>query len=336
MKTLPTKTLFIFVTCIFLVVTAYADQVILNDGTKYDGAIVQADDHFVYVQLDAESVAKIPHQLVNRIIFRYADTIYLLDGSEIKCKLLEEKFPDLRIVSSTGQQLIKLGNFKRYFYNNVDSLVTSAMPPTGPFFNNQKALEKVKFPFRQSISISIDGGLVVPPADKWQTNFLIDSAPMGASLQGRLGLHLIENISVALGYNYSEYGFTVHGDLDSKITSSYYHLGVNYLFNLDFLDILDLSVGADIGLYNIKGTIYSYSYRKIGLDELSANIAYRPHATATAFVSKNLAVHLSMGYLLAQDFIIKTGTECQTEITIKTSGITALAGISYRIPMNLW
>jgi hypothetical protein len=326
----------LFLLIIFQVVTSRADHVIINDGTRYEGAIIQADDQFVYVQLDAESIAKIPHQLVSRVFFRHADTVYLLDGSEIKCKLLEENFPDLRIVSGTGQQLIRLGNLKRYFYNNTDSLITTSMPSTGPLFNNQTTIEKVKFPFRQTLSISIAGGLIVPPADKWQSNFLTDSSPMGALVQGHIGFNLIEKISVILGYNYSEYGFTVQGDLDSKITSNFYHLGVKYSFDLDFLDLLDLSVGADIGLYSIGGDIYSYSYRKINLDQLTANIAYRPHATASVFVSKNLAVDITLGYLLAQDFTVQAGNECQSKITIPMSGMTVCAGINYRIPINLW
>lgn len=321
---------------ILMTISARADRVTVKDGTHYDGAILEADSAFIYVQLDVESLAKIPHGLVEKVVFQYADVVYLLDGKELKCKILGEKFPDMRIVTANGQQFHKLVDLKRYFYNSQDSLIAPELPSTGALFNNVKSIQQVAVPFKQTISLSISGGIINPPVSAWRENFITTSSPTGALAQGQIDLALVKFISVTLGYTYTEYRYTAEQDLDSEIITNYYHLGVNYTPKLAFLPFVDFTLGGDIGLLKTEGSLYSYSYRQVNLDNLTPGIAYRPRLTATAYVSENLSVGISVGYLIAQEKQVDMGDPCKTKISIPLSGATIYAGVAYHIPINLW
>jgi hypothetical protein len=96
------------------------------------------------------------------------------------------------------------------------------------------------------------------------------------------------------------------------------------------------SIGTDIGMYKLSGSIYTYSYREIDLSELSANIAYRPRIGARTFVSDRMVVYLNAGYFFVQDFSTEVPANLPYEIKIPLSGWTLNVGVNYHLPIKLW
>jgi hypothetical protein len=312
-----------------------ADQVSLNDGREYDGAIIGSDANFINLQVDDTTTVRIPHGLVEKVFFRYADMIYMLSKEEIKCKIIEEEIPNLRIITAAGERLIKLVDIKDRWINITDSLIAPSLPLTGNIFNNEKSLRLIRQPFRQSLFLSLSGGIIYPPAQEWQDNFLTSISLTGVTAQGQIGVSLIENISVYFGYSFSQYDNTA-GDLESTLQTQYIHGGVKYSKAFDFLPMIEFSVGGDLGLMSIGGELYSYSFRKLTLDNLTANIAYRPEVGARASIMDRLFIYLNFGYLVAQEFKTQVPEVPDTEIKIPISGVTIYAGITYHIPLKLW
>jgi hypothetical protein len=319
-----------------------ADQISLNDGRVYSGAIINADESFINIQIDDSTTAKIPHGLVQSVFFRYADVVYLLSGEEIKCKILNERFPNLHIINDKGMKLIKLVDLKRYFYNDTDSLTLNSLPQTGTQFNNEKSLQLIEKTFSQSIFLSISGGFAFVQGKKWQDNFLTSSSLLGVLIQAQAGLSPIKNVSAHLGFTYGLIDNTITSPdnqvaLDGKISSNYYYIGFDYFPTFkNFLPQVKFSIGTDIGLYKLNGSIYSYSYREIDLSDLSAKIAYRPRVSARTFVSDRIAVYLNAGYFLVQDFSATVPADLQYEIKIPLSGWTLYVGANYHFPIKLW
>jgi len=130
--------LYIIVLILLLPLMVNADRVIIKDGKKYDGAILKSDESHVYLQVSDTIFSKIPHTLIQTLTFRFADMVYLLNGEEVKCKVLTRTVSDLNIVSETGLRTIKIVDLKRFFYNETDSLTISTLPSTSEVFNNEK------------------------------------------------------------------------------------------------------------------------------------------------------------------------------------------------------
>jgi hypothetical protein len=326
----------ILITVLMLPLSMFADSVTLKDAKVYNGAIISSDIDFINVLVNDTTTVRIPHGLVQSVFFRYADMVYLLTGEDIKCKILEEKFPDMRLVTPEGLKVIKLVDLKRYFYSSSDSLVISSLPVTGALFNNQKSIARVEKPFRQSLSLSISGGIIYPTAEEWQQNFITSSSVVGAMIQGQIGLTLIEDLSVFGGYTVVEYDNTTEGDLNSAIKTTYYHLGVEYSYTFDSLPFVDFLAGVDGGLIKISGNLYSYSYREVRLEDLSPNIAFRPILGIRTFIIERLGIYLKAAYLITQEQSVPIPEVENTAINIPLNGLTVFAGINFNVPLNLW
>ena len=84
------KARYLFLTLLFPALI-FADSITLKDGRIYSGAIINADAIYINIQVEENTTVQVPHTLVESVTFRYADVVYLLSGTEIKCKILEEK-----------------------------------------------------------------------------------------------------------------------------------------------------------------------------------------------------------------------------------------------------
>jgi hypothetical protein len=73
----------------------WADQLKLSNGRIYEGAVIMSDNRSVSILISDTQQVKVPHSLIASVFFRYADQVYLLSGETIKCKVLDEKLPDL-------------------------------------------------------------------------------------------------------------------------------------------------------------------------------------------------------------------------------------------------
>jgi hypothetical protein len=311
----------------------FADQLILGNGRIYEGAIVSADDRSVSIQISDTQQVRIPHSLISSVFFRYADRVYLLSGEIIKCKVLDEKLPELYIISENGPRQLKISNLKRYFYSEADSLSLISLPRTGSVFNNQKSINLIHTKIDRAIFISISGGILSVPAKSWNKDFITASTLLGLAVQAQIGLSLQKNLAIYAGYMYGRYKNTAEGDLVAVIRTGYLHLGVSYTHTFDFLSGTDFCISADAGLLNLSGNLYTYSYRNITLDPLSAHIAGRILTGADIPLMKQLIAYLKAGYFFAQKFVVTVPAECSYDISIPLNGWTIIAGFSFYIPI---
>jgi len=329
------KIRFLYLLFIFPVL-AFADNITLKDGRIYSGAIINADAMYVNIQVEDTITVQVPHTLVESVTFRFADVVYLLSGEEMKCKILEEKFPNLRVVTIEGLQEIRLADLKRYFYNSADSLTVQFLPETGSVFNNEKSFKEEKKLFKQSVYLGITGGIIYPPGKEWQNNFITSNTLIGVLLQAQFGLCMINHVSVYCGYTYSQYDNTTEGELSSEVNTGYYHFGVEYYNSFNEIPFIELYIGGDIGLLKASGNIYTYSYRNLELQDETASIAFRPKIGARTYVTKNIDVSLSAGYFIAQEKSFNVPSVPDLEIKLPLNGWTFFASANFHFPVKFW
>jgi len=325
--------LYIIVLILLLPLMVNADRVIIKDGKKYDGAILKSDESHVYLQVSDTIFSKIPHTLIQTLTFRFADMVYLLNGEEVKCKVLTRTVSDLNIVSETGLRTIKIVDLKRFFYNETDSLTISTLPSTSEVFNNEKSLSLMDTRMDKTIFFSLAGGAIYPDGKSWQEEFITATSLLGMFAQGQLGFTLARNIAVYGGYMYNQYDNSAENDLQSDVNYGYYYAGVDYLHSFDFLPGVDFSLGGDIGMVSLDGNIYTYSYRDIDLSGSSPNIGFRVLFGVRLFFMKQLAAYLKTGYFKVQDFVITVPAETEYDVTLPLGGWTIILGASFHIPI---
>ena len=183
----------------------------------------------------------------------------------------------------------------------------------------------------KTIFMSIAGGALYPDGDAWQESFVTANSLLGLYGQGQIGFTLVRNIAVYGGYMAAQFDNSAEDDLQSEVNLAYYHLGVDYLHEFDFLPGINFSLGGDIGMTKLSGNIYTHSYRNLELDNLSSNIAFRILVGARLFFMKRLAAFLKVGYMGVQDYNITVPAEPEYQLILPLSGWTLLAGASFYI-----
>ncbi|TFH02835.1 MAG: hypothetical protein E4H13_00745 [Calditrichales bacterium] len=315
-----------------------ADRLVLKGGNEtLQGAILKADSAHIYIQINDSTTRRIAHQDVASVFFRYADRLQTLSGDKIVCKVLSEDFPNLRIVTAVGKRLIRLIDLKWYFQEDADSLTILALPPTGPLFKNERILATIRPAFRQHMFIGFSGGMDFPPSNKWQEEFLTGSSPATLNGQVEVGLALFPSLSVRVGFSHSRFKDVAASGLGNIINTQYYFAGVLFKPMVEFFPAsMSVSLGSDIGLLDISGQIYTFSYRYLTLDNLSPNVAVRPFVEWKMNLSDRVSVLARGGYMFSQKFNVKSPAECNNEIYISVNGLIITAGFTYQFPVQVW
>jgi hypothetical protein len=329
MKFVPRILIILF----FLPVVVTADRIIVKNGSSYDGAILKSENNMVYLQTSDTIYSRIPSSLISSILFRYADIVYLLNGEEIKCKVLTRTISDLNIITESGARTIKIVDLKRFFYNDIDSLLVKNLPPTGDVFNNEKTLSLLDTRMDKTIFLGVAGGVIYPNGKAWQDNFITATSLLGLFAQGQIGITFVRNIAFYGGYLYGQFGNTTENNLESDVNIAYFHLGADYLHTFDFLPGVNFILGGDVGLVNLSGNIYTYSYRNIDIGGITPNIGFRLSIGARLFFMKQMAGSLKLGYFKVQDFNVPVPAEIEYNVTIPVSGWTVIAGVSFHMPI---
>ena len=309
-----------------------ADQVTLQNGTKYDGKIISADQNYIYLQISDSATAKIPHTLVKSVFLTYSDLVYLLTGEIIECKIIDEVLPDLLIVTEQGPAAIRVVELKKYYYNDADSLLIPVLPPTGKYFNNQKIFERQKRILGKYLLLGMHAGAVNLPATEWNNNFITASKLLGFSSGINIGYsfhsHLLSNLGIE--YNWYPNNFE---KLISTVKRYYLYLGIAYLHNFSFLPDFDFSLGTDIGLNFLRGNIYLFSYRNTDLKDGGIQPAVRPYLAIQKSIANRLITRFQLGYLLGRPFTVKPEPDYLKKVTIGYNGPFFMFNFYYQFPL---
>lgn len=308
---------------------ALADEVTLNDGTVYSGTIFSADPASIIMQTNDSTSVAIPKSRVKTIFFHKSDLVYLLDGSVIECKILEQVFPNLKIVTESGNQHVRVIDLKRYFHNEADSLFVPSLPPTGALFLNKENYVFTTKHTGLEYMVSAYGGLSVPPSGSWQ-NYFITAANV-LSLNGGLqaGYMVSKDIMISAGAEFAGYNNSVGEDLTSHFNTMYLYLSGSLQNLYNFSDNLRTFANVDIGLFSMTGNFYMYSYRKIKILQSENSYGFRIGGGLVYDIDSNISMQIKSGYMVSNLVEYEPPAAGLGTIKIDFNGFYVLTGINY-------
>jgi len=331
-----------FILILLFPVFVFADQVMLQDGTKYEGKITSADQDYIYLQLADLTSTKIPRSFVKTVFFTYSDLLYLNTGEIIECKIVNQTITELIIVTGQGPSVLKIIDVKNYFFNAGDSLQIPVLLPTGTIFDNKEIFRKYKEISGKYILLGINAGITYVPATKWETSsmkgLLSFGFIKGLSLEYPLSTHLIAHLS----YDCNEYSNNYNYYLPSLIKSplillglvskhpfssprnSYYSAGLGIGFN-------SLVGKSDPWIINFPDTVQLH----ISLKELGMKMAIKAHLETEVFITVRVVLRLQLSYLFAMPFDLEPGLDYDfhKKISLDFSGPALTLHLLYQIPL---
>jgi hypothetical protein len=310
----------------------WADEVVLQNGTRYDGKITSADQDYIYLQLTDTTTAKIPHSLVKSVFFTYSDLAYLRSGKVIECKIIDEVLPDLLIVTEQGPATIKIVELKRYFYNAADSLLIPFLPATGKFFNNQKVFELKKNISGNYLILGLNAGAVNLPAKEWNNSFITAPKLLGFSAGLNIGYSLKPNLLSNLGFEYSWYPNN-YQEFSSTVRRYFLYFGFTYMKKLSIMHDMYFSLGIDVGINFLQGNIYLFSYRDIDIQNTTSKPAIRPYLALQKSITNRFITRVQLGYLLGSPFTLQPQPAYLKKINIGYDGPFFMFNFYYQFPL---
>lgn len=324
----------IFIILLIFSSFCYADKIEIHDGNIYDGIILEATEQHVKIQVNDSLVKRISHSDIKSIFFTYADVVYLLSKESIKCKILEEIYPQLKVITSEGIQYYRYNDIKRYFYNESDSLYISSLPPTTYIFNNEKLELYKKSDFSKNIFAGIRGGFNSIKIEKWEEKFLSPDAALGFEGGIKVGYTFSEDINITIGYEYGNYKNTIQGDLESSFNTNFIYISPGYVKKFIILYVFYTGLALDIGLFNATGDLYLYSYRKVELDNQAFNLALRPKIVCRFPISKMIILDFDAGYFFAESNEINIPESSIANFPVSFNGVSFKLSVCYQFPYS--
>ena len=316
----------------------WADEVFLQNGTKYAGKIISADQNYIYLQLTDTTTAKIPHALAKSVFFNYSDLVYLLSGEVIECKIVNEIITDLLIITTQGPVTIKVVNIKKYFYNTADSLLIPFLPPTGKVFNNQEILEPPKEIFRKHLLLGFNTGISFTPAAEWEGSFYKGKDPLGFTTGVIVEYPLQSYLITHLGYEYILYKNISKEYLPAQIHRYLFFGGLAYKHKFLVPRHSYYSVGISIGSNWIKGSHQiSGSHPDITLntlDNMGSRVAVRTYLAVEAFIWGQLMLRFQYTYMFMKSFHYQPTPNYPEKINLDFSGPALGISLFFQIPLS--
>jgi hypothetical protein len=319
---------------LFFMSVGFADTIETHNGEKHDGIVIESTSKYVKFQLDDSTYIRIVHDDIKSIFFTFADAVYLLSKQTIKCKILEEIYPQLKVITSEGIKHYRYNEIKRYFYNDLDSLYITSLPPTTYSFNNDKIKLFKQSTFSKNIFVGIRGGINSISIKEWEDNFLSSEAVLGFEGGIKVGYSLFEKFNITLGYEYGRYRSTIQGDLENSFNTNFIYLSPSYLEKFVFSYIFYAGLALDVGLFKSNGNLYLYSYRNIDIEDQAFNIAVRPKIILRFPVSNNFLIDLDAGYLFAKSNEIDIPVKSVKTFPVSFNSFSLKFSVCYQFPYS--
>ena len=312
-----------FIAFIFLTISAFADEITMNDGTKIKGRILSATVSHVIIKSEEQGTIQISHPEIKSILFSWADKIYLASGETVIGKIVNRDPFNLLVVTKDGLLSIPLSNLRMYFYHSSQDLRIMKLPLTGNDFKNDKAFPPK--PLKNRFFLGLNSGWHLPPYNEWKKEFM--GGAWMASGGIKAGYHPTESLAVGVGLRFDFYRYVHYEDYESQYLTIYANAGLEYARKIKALPPSYAFIGLDVGLLNLSGRCHLYSFREIELNEIS--IAIIPKIGVRTFLNNNVTLGVEIAYFMANTGSIDLPLECIDELNISFNGISAFFNVLY-------
>ena len=304
---------------------AFSDIITQTDGSRIEGRILNATETHVVIETDDSKTLQIPQSEIKSIFFSWADSVHLISGDKIKCKIIKRISPDLHIITTEGLQKIPLVDVKMFFYHSAQGLQIPTLPTTGRDFQNQKAFTPKGL--KNSFNFGMSYGIQRPPMNKWKEEFM--AAAWDFTGSAKLGFFLTNSISLGVGMTFANYSQVHHEDINSRYNSYHIYGSLEYFLEVEKSPASYIFLGVDAGLFNVRGKLHLYSFREIEFNENS--FAFMPKVGARTFLEKRVSFSLEAAYLFAKSGSIQIPVEYIDDFVIDFNGFLISFNMLYHL-----
>jgi len=264
---------------------------------------------------------------IDSLIFSHADIVYLLSGKNIQCKVLNDNYKYLTIITSMGIQEIYSLDIKRYFYNQGDKLRVLFLPETGEAFSNnenpnasfwqEKDFKRIFFGARLGYTFLTESWKQFTYPDYKWTADMTDLS---------IGISFVKNLFVNIGYEITTY--TNYKSLNHyNIESAYTYFGFEYTFESEYLLNYLLSINyVNIRIHTENRTPFSSSLQTNGI---------RPGVGIFAYINRNISLNFEYAFMFSTAKAeLKYPSIENRDISLNLNGHCFKAGVRFHIASN--
>ena len=278
-----------------------ADRIDRVQGPTIEGRIMGANEEGVQIKPASSKMILIPHAEIKRILFTWADIVYLKSGDVLNCKIVNRIPPDMVIVTETGEQRIRFADIQMFYYHSAKNLRVPSLPVTGDDFKNERSLTESDL--RRRFYGGIILGTHMPPIADWKDQFMAATCMFSGGC--RAGVYVKPSMSLNLGFKYSIYNFLHYGHFKTEFGRMFVFGGIEWVKQLSSTPIIYSFVGIDAGLLYASGHLYLYSYRKVNFKD--STVGFLPRAGIRLHIGGRFTLDLEAGYLVVKQISVPTG-----------------------------
>ncbi len=301
----------------------FPDTILLTDGNKLEGLIIKSNENDITIQSENFTTQSVNKDEIDSLIFSHADILYFLSGGNVQCKVIDDNYKYLTIVTSEGIEEIYSLDIKRYFYNQGNELAISFLPITGSaFFNGQnpKASFWNEKNFRRFF-IGLNLGYIITE-DKWQQVTNIENNWTGFLAGMHFGISTFRNLYLKFGFEELSYQIEHPTVFQTYIYSTFSFFSIEY--TIESNKLINIILGIDYGLLNLvkKG--------RIVFTEKKETKGFRPRAGMFFYLNKNISLHFEYAYMIGKVKGKLTRYSIPGDVTtLNLNGNSFIAGIKF-------
>lgn len=327
----PGKIILIFLISTFAI-AAYADEIRLKNGTKRKGLIISASKDHVMIK-KGSTISEVAKDQIELLIFSLSDEIVFNSLKRMKCKIINEVDNHLVTVTENGIQYLIPANILSKSYNSSGKIKLKTLPETGSAFKYDTGTEKRDFANQFFFGLAFRS--LRTQADTWRETIIYNKtrykAFAGALIGYNAGIPVLPSIGI-------ETAIESKND-DGAEVMSFFDLTFLYL-NFEFpvyqnlFSPIILNPGIHIGLHCTKGDAYTYSFRRLEIDEKT--IAVRPRIAVSYLLTGHILISAGISYLYSPEMKLNYPGISDQKISLDFSGVSFSVSVYYSPPLQKW
>ena len=309
---------------------SFADAILLKNEKRISGRILYSDNQAVYIA-DNDSTFKVPHGLIDHIVFSASDLVHMLDGRTIACKIIDRVFPNLILLTPQGILSVNEIDVLRFFYAAGNSITLNSLPQTGKIFSNPLSKSKNIWQqkLKRNVFIGLRGGYM-SVSDAWQNVFQNLESITAFPFSIQAGYLLLPDGYLKAGYETAGYEpSNSTAALGLNVSTVFLYAGYEQTFPAHPEIPLYFTAGLEAGLINFtSGSIPGY----IG----KSTFAFKPIGGISYYLNKYISLNFEAAYMVATGKAGISTVALNTEgapqnIELKLSGLNILVTFRYHL-----
>ena len=316
---------------------AFADQVILKDGTIYDGTIAGANHDSLRLKVDSK-IKEVPCSQILVLVFASGDILYLKNGENLICKVVEKSKDTVVVVVPEGVKRMSNIEVIKVGYCFGPELKVSALPWTGEAFVNKPNKAIWAGEFKENIYLSSSMSVHIASLQDWRKQFPGISETALSTLGFNNGLELGDVLSrmVRISVMYESFKFrkvniAYPESFKDQVLATFLSGGIKIGFSPRTLPALYIYGGGDLG--SLKGTEKIEDYEGYDYECSGSTLGFRLKIGADYFISDNYSISVEIGSLSAKVTNLKLLGQTIPNYTLDFSGFSILVGTTVHFPV---